>query len=458
MKDKLSKLVVVFLQESLNILSNSNSNVSAYVEFEVLQKRNGFYMDSKKTDKYNFKTVVNNNWKKIVLTPEYNVCKNFLKTLIKKQYRIKNIQYDEDDLKFQSEKELREFLIYYLYNNQNLKFKKSTLNQIFDEFFNYLDNEYGTTFCFATLLNLDGTFDEMKLDNDSYIRKITPNEYSVVGDIKGKLEKPQVHPALHKIKYILITKVDPRKVKQKYLESIFSRPIDAFRLFQKGDVKLGGFYFSESEKYSIKPIMNLRPEPKIPFSSSYKLSSNKVKQFIQFQNIFFKNNLTRGKFSFLNTAITRFSKSLDDVHVEDILLDNVISLESMYSANESELSFKFSIRVASLLGRNPNEMKKLQKFMYEIYDLRSRIIHGDHVPDIVGDEDYNMKKEDAIDFLDEITRNSIKIFLTMINDFDSDALIQKEIQNSLYDSQIRKNLATLKKNSPFCDFSFLRSL
>ena len=79
MKDKLSKLVVVFLQESLNILSNSNSNVSAYVEFEVLQKRNGFYMDSKKTDKYNFKTVVNNNWKKIVLTPEYNVCKNFLK-------------------------------------------------------------------------------------------------------------------------------------------------------------------------------------------------------------------------------------------------------------------------------------------------------------------------------------------------------------------------------------------
>ena len=459
MKNKLLKLTHTFLNESLKIIINKNYETLTFIEFEVLQRKNGFYFDSKKTVKTDFKKIVNDSWDEIKSSSEFKICKNFLKIILQKQYQKNHIQNELEQINLQTEKELREFLIYFLNHHQKLSLSTSVFNKLFNDFYKYLENEFGAYFCFATVLNLDGTFREINFKNESHIRKITPNEFSVISGIKGKSEKQQVDPSLLKIKYVITCRVQYNNLKEKIFLSIFNTTINGFRVFQQGDVKLGGIYFSESEHYTVKPIKNLRSEPKIPFSSPYKLnSSSKICNFKKFYDSLTAQNLTKGKYSFINRAITRFSKSLDDNQIEDFFLDNVICLESMYSSKESEISFKFSLRIAGLLGRNSNEKQKLQKLMYHIYDLRSRIVHGDEVPEIIGDDEYSIEKDSAMYVLEEISRNSIKIFLTMIKNFNNYSSIQKEIQNSIYDAKSKQIISKYKQKTPFAEFSFMKTL
>jgi len=60
-------------------------------------------------------------------------------------------------------------------------------------------------------------------------------------------------------------------------------------------------------------------------------------------------------------------------------LDFIIGLEALYLEQEQELSYKFANRVAVLLGNGPerkDERKEFQAYAKEVYELRSKIVHG----------------------------------------------------------------------------------
>jgi len=59
------------------------------------------------------------------------------------------------------------------------------------------------------------------------------------------------------------------------------------------------------------------------------------------------------------------------------LVDYVSSMEALLTQNQPELSFKLPLRMATLIGRSPRECQDVFDFMREVYDVRSKIVHGD---------------------------------------------------------------------------------
>lgn len=101
--------------------------------------------------------------------------------------------------------------------------------------------------------------------------------------------------------------------------------------------------------------------------------------------------------------------------LSDRLIDYMIGLEALYLPNESqELSYRLSSRVAFLLHSDTNERKGTYHFVKNMYKARSDIVHGTkYRPSL---------KEDEISRLEEILRESIKLWISDKSNFDVDKL------------------------------------
>ena len=79
--------------------------------------------------------------------------------------------------------------------------------------------------------------------------------------------------------------------------------------------------------------------------------------------------------------------------------------------------------------------------MLQIYNLRSKIIHGDIIPPIeldgkvIGSEE-NMGQ--CLKILEKISRDSIKLFLQLIKDYKNKEELHKTIDDSIYDPKLQK--------------------
>jgi hypothetical protein len=79
----------------------------------------------------------------------------------------------------------------------------------------------------------------------------------------------------------------------------------------------------------------------------------------------------------LAVALRSFMSTYDrwPIHSVSQLLDLVTALEALFGT-ESEIAFKLSFRVASLLASDDQQRGVLLKLMKDFYDTRSRIVHG----------------------------------------------------------------------------------
>ena len=90
----------------------------------------------------------------------------------------------------------------------------------------------------------------------------------------------------------------------------------------------------------------------------------------------------REKF-FLRNAIDYYVRSLKDDLLEEKLLDLMICIEALFNNENDELSYRYSLRVSSLLGIG-QEDKKPEIFdnMRKFYKHRSAIVHGVEKPNL----------------------------------------------------------------------------
>jgi hypothetical protein len=81
--------------------------------------------------------------------------------------------------------------------------------------------------------------------------------------------------------------------------------------------------------------------------------------------------------AFLTNAIDYYQRSLGDLRLEEKLIDLMVSLESLFSKNEPELSYRISLRTAFFLGVNQEWRRpEIFKRIHELYGKRSKVIHG----------------------------------------------------------------------------------
>ncbi len=438
----------IFLKLSDNDVKTTStfSFIPEFNESNIISK-------TKKKKVVNFKKIVYNYKNKIIKLSSYKVVAIILKNIIRKKHKAfeKKIVINLEEF---VQKTILDFIISY---QNELKFRKSnvkTFELTFSKLNNFIQNEIFTVFCFTTLRNFDSNTYSLSLPRGLTVRLRTEEEAIMICDIKDAKTYPKINPNFQKIKFILgghilKTEINEQKIKERFEKFLF-----ALKIFHEGNVQFGGIYYSDSVNWEVKPTICIKSEPILGKSASkYRLESANLtqKDFEKFVTEFFKINLTKGKYVFLGRSIKRFSQAIEDENNLDKIIDFIICLESLYSSKEQQLSFRFAMRVASVLGQASRQKIKIQEFILQIYNLRSKIIHGDVIPAVEID-DTEIHLDDCVKLLENITRTSIKLFLQLIIDFKTKEELHGIIDNSIYDLKLQKVfLINLKKMKPQLD-------
>lgn len=139
----------------------------------------------------------------------------------------------------------------------------------------------------------------------------------------------------------------------------------------------------------------------------------------------------------LESAIKRFNYGLQSLNFEDMVIDFMIALESLFGDTD-EITHKISIRIALLFGQNEFDTECIRNFVKKMYGLRSKIVHGDNVGKAL--QKIKMTEGRAKEKLGSITRNSIVAYLYLLtNGVKGDEII-KHLDTSISSGSIRKEI------------------
>lgn len=140
------------------------------------------------------------------------------------------------------------------------------------------------------------------------------------------------------------------------------------------------------------------------------LDKSEVQPFANFFNKIYKTSLEK-----YDLAIEYFNKSYTEPYTpRDSFLDLMITLEDLFlKGTNQELSYRISMRMAYVLGKDKEDRKNIFDFIKDAYNLRSKIVHGE--------------KSDKLDnqkFLElrELTRKSIIYFLENEDNWNGEKL------------------------------------
>jgi len=139
---------------------------------------------------------------------------------------------------------------------------------------------------------------------------------------------------------------------------------------------------------------------------------------------------------YLRTAMSRFRLSKLADRPDDSLVDLWIGLESLYSIEHEELSYRISHRAATLLTEIDSERPTIFHDLRELYQKRSLVVHGKMI-DISPEE---------VDRLGSYLVESIRRFLKLCRKHPGKEAIIKLLDDCILDNESREKLAnTLKE-------------
>jgi len=422
-----------------------------------VQFENGKWVTSP-VKKLNYKKIIYENKNKIFNLSSCKIVKIVLGKIIRDQHRAHKDKIVVDIDKF-IEGLILDFLSYY--QNQlfvNLSEKVSRDHSI-KKIENFFSDELFDVYCFITLRNFECNPDfNMKsknilFHNDVSLQLIKPREFTKIANMDENLK---IHPNLLKTKYVISTHIPRTSLNIENISRKLEKFQFALKIFGTGDVKFGGIYYSDSENWEIMPIHQIKFEPIYDTpQKKYKLELNPKSKtkFINFYNHLSEINFTKGKFIFLGRCMNRFSKAKENEEESEQLVDFITCLESVYSSKEQQLSYRFAIRVAMILGQTLEDKTMLQEFILQTYDLRSKVVHGDELPDIqLNGKIIDLKN--ANDKLEKISRDSIKVFLTLIENAENKEEIHKKIDNSIFDLSVQNEFSKIIKKLELDPISF----
>ncbi len=115
----------------------------------------------------------------------------------------------------------------------------------------------------------------------------------------------------------------------------------------------------------------------------------------------------------IDTALRRWSESMDRTRREDELVDLWIGLESLFLPETSELQFRVALRVARLLGETRESRTQFRDNTELSYKWRSAIVHANQ------DRRANLEKKNDIRSICGLTHDSLRLALVRIIAMDS---------------------------------------
>lgn len=136
---------------------------------------------------------------------------------------------------------------------------------------------------------------------------------------------------------------------------------------------------------------------------------------------------------YIQNAIKYYRKARTVEELEEKLVNYFIALEALYSKNEQEITFRFSIRISCFLGTESGEIAELLELAQEYYRKRSTAVHGEIVE----------IDRDVIDKIDSWVRRSILYFIEISTYFPNRNLAINAIDYAVIDFEFRDLLRNI---------------
>ena len=161
----------------------------------------------------------------------------------------------------------------------------------------------------------------------------------------------------------------------------------------------------------------------IPYYN-FQISKNELKSFSKHIKKF-----SGSQYAYLRLAMKYYRKGKVSDIPEDKLINFFIALETLYSNSKSEISFRFAMRLALLLGRSSKNRKNIVQKAKKLYDVRSRIIHGDKFT----------LTTTSLKEADDWLRKSILSFMALSAYYGRNEIVTK-LDDAMVDNDLRSEL------------------
>lgn len=168
-------------------------------------------------------------------------------------------------------------------------------------------------------------------------------------------------------------KIDKLTLKQEWHEKwhpvhklIFSFYLVDINFIFKYHERILPWWFIEEKKEYKTPDRRL---------DKIKITKEKIDELIAVHSLILESEFLKNKQ--FNIVINRYIRIFDRAYIHDIILDEFIILESIFTqGSTTEVTFRLSLNIALFIAKNIEEFKDIFNFIYEIYRIRSKIIHG----------------------------------------------------------------------------------
>jgi hypothetical protein len=166
--------------------------------------------------------------------------------------------------------------------------------------------------------------------------------------------------------------------------------------------------------------------------------TNKERRLVSSYVEYFKEHEKLLSIPYLRNALHYLYYSMRMHRTEDRLIHLMVSLESLFSRESQELSYRISLRATSLLTNmfDDRTPKDIVGDMKDLYDKRSAIVHGNQGVEVSVDD---MQR------LEAYVRRALKGFLHLAETMDRDDILQL-LDGSLVDDAERERLKALVKS------------
>ena len=415
-ESKFYEIMRNFVIKSLNLLKKEESYLPFRLEEEISVENlseTSMSLSSKFTQKPDFVTFVYRQWNKIKKLREYEECKVYMeKYEVISKHLNKLVGTYEQKGRVEIDRILQTLILDIIYQQNNFKFDESFFLRKLKEVEEFFTNSKLKFCASAPLEGFTSTVDEIQLDKNLRIVKISKENFAkLFGLVRFGFPIPQ-NKIFH-FRFMLERIYETDKIigeenkKPKFFPSqetkkIFNEVISALRLLKAGVV---GYNFIQTIALDWDPIGGILTNFGIftyPYFGHYKLENHEIENFKSlFQKI-------KNAPNFLDVSITRFNFASDRERPEDKLIDYITAFESLFVKEKQELSYRLSVRVALLIGKDKQDRKQIFELIKKAYDLRSKIVHGLKYEKNVKINDKNISIQEFVSKIEEILRTSIK--------------------------------------------------
>jgi len=211
------------------------------------------------------------------------------------------------------------------------------------------------------------------LSNDYTIEKITDDEFSAF--FRNASDEIKASIDINSTKCIKVKCVNPDK---ETIKSVRTKAVFTLNIFSDPNpiVTSWAGHLIGDKKINLKGITDfesLAAFHKISSKSFKLIAKTKRETIIQFFQIVEKSVTSNSSVLF---TMEKYNSSLLRDDFFDRLLDATICFETMMPGN-TELIYRLSQNVSFIVGTNPTERLSIFENMKKLYDVRSKLVHGD---------------------------------------------------------------------------------